>query len=375
MLEITTHKLKSLLALLRATREIHLTSHWQASGDNSYGDHLLFERLYTGMEKEIDGLAEKMIPLCGADSVTIVTQTRWMANYAADIANKAPAGLPRSIEAENCVKSFINDCLNSIDEEPEQPVGLVNFLEDLMEPHDTALYLMGQRSSGDKVARRVASKYIAGLSTRLQQAKQFASRFRLDNFLYDDTSLNDEYLKSLSEFFDVMSWAAGELDKYGPDGPSGQEVAKKLINNQAAKTIATKRHIQLGDILEVIEDDMDPDVLKKGLAALRQHLNQPSLAVEPVSVSGQWLMSKLKSEKFKPDRYDQSYVMRSAEISGGAMHVHEYKHVHTGGIHYVVVWYTGNPGGYRDSKTVDTIAEVVAVVRNHLIGAIEAYTV
>ena len=50
-----------LLATLRAAHLIHWTGHWQVKGDTQYGDHLLLERVYSGLADEIDTLAEKIV--------------------------------------------------------------------------------------------------------------------------------------------------------------------------------------------------------------------------------------------------------------------------------------------------------------------------
>ena len=65
-------ELKALLSCLRALRMSHHTAHWQVKGTPFYGDHLLFERLYTAIDDEIDGLGEKMVSKYGADSVEAV---------------------------------------------------------------------------------------------------------------------------------------------------------------------------------------------------------------------------------------------------------------------------------------------------------------
>lgn len=53
-------KCKNLLAMLRAMHLLHHTAHLQASGETSYQDHLLFERLYGGLVGEADKFAEKV---------------------------------------------------------------------------------------------------------------------------------------------------------------------------------------------------------------------------------------------------------------------------------------------------------------------------
>lgn len=44
--------------------------HWNSKGENYYSDHLLFERIYTDIDDQIDGLVETcMIPIQSASDI------------------------------------------------------------------------------------------------------------------------------------------------------------------------------------------------------------------------------------------------------------------------------------------------------------------
>ena len=51
------------LDLLRALSFLHQTHHWQSSGANFMGDHLLYSRLYDTVNGEIDGVGERAVGL------------------------------------------------------------------------------------------------------------------------------------------------------------------------------------------------------------------------------------------------------------------------------------------------------------------------
>lgn len=53
-------------AALRALHHVLWTLHWQAEGDPAYGDHLLYQRLYTARVEEIDRMAELIAGLFGS---------------------------------------------------------------------------------------------------------------------------------------------------------------------------------------------------------------------------------------------------------------------------------------------------------------------
>ena len=54
-----------LMALLLVARRVYETAHWVASGPNSYGDHLLFERIYESTVKSIDKVGERLVAVSG----------------------------------------------------------------------------------------------------------------------------------------------------------------------------------------------------------------------------------------------------------------------------------------------------------------------
>ena len=57
----TVEILQEVLGLLKGQYWNYWTTHWQAKGENYYGNHLLFQRIYEGMQGEIDTLAEKIV--------------------------------------------------------------------------------------------------------------------------------------------------------------------------------------------------------------------------------------------------------------------------------------------------------------------------
>ena len=51
------------VGFLRALYNIHQTSHWKTKGNDFYGNHLLFQRLYEATQQSADEAAEKTIGL------------------------------------------------------------------------------------------------------------------------------------------------------------------------------------------------------------------------------------------------------------------------------------------------------------------------
>jgi DNA-binding ferritin-like protein len=86
MSEQSASALSRLVALLRAVQLLHHTAHWQTAGATFYGDHLLYERLYTGITEEYDSLGEKTVYLAGVGAVDAVAQAQLVAGFVAGFA-------------------------------------------------------------------------------------------------------------------------------------------------------------------------------------------------------------------------------------------------------------------------------------------------
>lgn len=137
-------KLQILLALLRALHWLHWTTHWQVEGESFYGDHLLFDRMYTAMPDEIDGLAEKIVSYFGGAAVCPVDQVEkaetWLRHW-----HEEENPYARAYSAEEELQDVVAEIFDQLDESGDLPLGLNDFLAALANAHETNLYLLGQR--------------------------------------------------------------------------------------------------------------------------------------------------------------------------------------------------------------------------------------
>lgn len=131
----------SLLSTLQAVERLHHSAHLQAQGPEAYSDHLLFQRLYTDVQHEIDGLSEKMVATFGPGVVDADAR----AADAAELLARWEAGdgdaLGRALAAEIELQVAIAGALAADGLSP----GLENFLQGLADTHETAIYLLQQR--------------------------------------------------------------------------------------------------------------------------------------------------------------------------------------------------------------------------------------
>ena len=150
-------RLPAILVFLRALTLIHHSHHWLTKGGDFYGDHLLFERLYTETLEEVDQVGERAI---GTGSpiayLTPTAQAKQMAYLVSSLCNapltdsmhidEGPNNLVRvSLEAE---KKFIG-CLERVTAQMETEGALSRGVDDLLagiqDQHESHVYLLGQR--------------------------------------------------------------------------------------------------------------------------------------------------------------------------------------------------------------------------------------
>lgn len=136
--------LTGLLAMLRALHWHYWTAHWQASGESSYGDHLLFERFYTGMVDRIDVLAEKIAGFHGHEALSSVPQSaltrQWLDRWAAhsDL-------FQRSLAAEADLQQALVLIRGRLENKGGLTLGLDDYLTGIASDHETNVYLLQQR--------------------------------------------------------------------------------------------------------------------------------------------------------------------------------------------------------------------------------------
>lgn len=135
------NELLDLWACLRAAHHLFWTLHWQSKGSQFYGDHLLFERLYTARLEEIDGLAEVIAGHYGAGQLDPVKA--WAA---ASAKINAATKLPNPIGITQMVLKSAETANKAIDgADCPYPGGLQNFIQGISTAHIGDLYLLKQR--------------------------------------------------------------------------------------------------------------------------------------------------------------------------------------------------------------------------------------
>jgi DNA-binding ferritin-like protein len=144
-------EVSTLLGFLMFANQLHHTHHWVCKGSPSYGDHLLFQRLYEGIQDEIDGLGEKVVGLGSVDNVDMPLLVQQVGKWTSLLAQptstiQSPGELARkSLEVEMLFLKFADMTAMMLKEAGILTRGLDNLLAGLQDSHESHVFLLKQR--------------------------------------------------------------------------------------------------------------------------------------------------------------------------------------------------------------------------------------
>lgn len=142
-------QLSIIVAYLRFVALVHQTNHWQARGDSFYGDHKLFEELYSQTNENVDEVAEHAVGLGDTNNVTLPAQLLTISELCAgsnsptvpQAADLARSSLAAEVNFLRCLKAMIS----SLTEMGTMTDGLFDLLGGVANQHEKHVYKLKQR--------------------------------------------------------------------------------------------------------------------------------------------------------------------------------------------------------------------------------------
>ncbi len=136
----------SLVAFLRALYQIHQNAHWRTKGNEFYGNHLLFQRLYEGTQETTDEAAEKTIGLFGSlpemeDQIAALTEKFHADNFDGDWVQAA-------LKAEQTFQALCKTVYDKIKKLEAMTLGLDDMIMSIASRHEVHIYLLKQALEG-----------------------------------------------------------------------------------------------------------------------------------------------------------------------------------------------------------------------------------
>lgn len=150
--------MRGLLAYTRALYQMYLGFHWESSGCHYYSDHLLYQRLYEGVQGEIDQLAERILGTDSSNGLDPVTDVEAAAKMLGGMTSDSsgPGDFPE--EAIRAEETFLELLTKTIKDGVSD--GTEDLLQGIASQHEEHLYLLRQRAktAGISVNKKTAKK-------------------------------------------------------------------------------------------------------------------------------------------------------------------------------------------------------------------------
>ena len=139
-------ELSVFLGCLRGLGIMQHSHHWQTKGKTSYGDHLLFERIYKHIEEDVDTLGEKVVGLGCVDQTNYFKQLKIIQNFLSN--NTSKDSYQMVGYASTCMVIALGKVVMNLLEEKELLTpGLEQCIGNILDRLETDIYLLKQRIS------------------------------------------------------------------------------------------------------------------------------------------------------------------------------------------------------------------------------------
>jgi DNA-binding ferritin-like protein len=132
------------LGVLMATKIIQHSHHWQVKGKNSYGDHILLERIYKKTEEQIDVVAEKLVGHAGDTETNYFIQLEHIKQFFVKV-NQNMSIIEESLVAEVLLELIGTEVMARLKEQNLLTDGLEQAIGTILDEHETFVYLLKQR--------------------------------------------------------------------------------------------------------------------------------------------------------------------------------------------------------------------------------------
>lgn len=138
--------LAAFLAVTEGLQTLHHSHHWQTKGENFYGDHLLYQRLYEAILPEIDLIGEKLIGVSQDVSLTnYFKRVKCMEMFLKAVTHSDQPYIVVSHDAELTYVRMGGELMDRLEQDGLLTRGLEQMLGNILDKHEEHIYLLMQR--------------------------------------------------------------------------------------------------------------------------------------------------------------------------------------------------------------------------------------
>lgn len=140
--------LAAFLAVTEGLQVVHHSHHWQTKGENFYGDHLLYQRLYEAVLGEIDLVGEKLIGVSNDVSLTnYFKRVKAMEMFLKAVTHSDQPYIVVSHDAELTYVRMGGELMDRLEQDGLLTRGLEQMLGNILDKHEEHIYLLDQRAN------------------------------------------------------------------------------------------------------------------------------------------------------------------------------------------------------------------------------------
>jgi hypothetical protein len=130
------------IATLKAIYLVHQQNHWLVKGNDFYGDHLLFQRIYESAQENVDGAAEKLITIFGDECLDYQTQADLLHKLLLKYGKLSKDPVACSLAIEKDFINFSKAAYETFEKENKLTLGLDDFIMATASQREEAVYLL-----------------------------------------------------------------------------------------------------------------------------------------------------------------------------------------------------------------------------------------
>lgn len=133
------------VASLKAIVQIHQHNHWTTKGENFYGDHLLFSKIYDSALEDLDLAAEKFIGIFSTDCLDYDMQTDLLNKILNKYSSLTHNHVEMSLAIERDFLKMSQSAYKYFESENKLTLGLDDMIASIASNREEAVYLLSQR--------------------------------------------------------------------------------------------------------------------------------------------------------------------------------------------------------------------------------------
>ncbi len=172
----------SLFGCLRALHWFHWTNHWKVFGATFYGDHLLFERMYTSVIEDIDTFAEKLVGTYGSEIMGSYGHFDAAGVHLLQWDSSTDNLYQKALYAETRLQDQIRQTYEDAKSAGMLSFGMDDFLMALADSHETNIYLLRQRTRIASIAAPdMSAEAVFFDKPRAREVREFAESGAISN--------------------------------------------------------------------------------------------------------------------------------------------------------------------------------------------------